>query len=92
MFCIVGSYGYKCLNRVMHDSVLTTGGLIFREAFLHVLELSSVWTRDHNCVLIQAGNQCYELQFNSYHELNGCNYWNCYFGDTRILTITDPNK
>jgi hypothetical protein len=42
MFCIVGSYGCKCLNRVEHDSVLTTGGLklIFREAFLHVLELS----------------------------------------------------
>ncbi len=32
----------KCLNRVTHVSVLTTGGLklIFREAFLHILELS----------------------------------------------------
>lgn len=32
----------KCLNRVAHESVLTTGGLkfIFREVFLHVLELS----------------------------------------------------
>ncbi|KAH8943304.1 hypothetical protein BDL97_13G045400 [Sphagnum fallax] len=53
-----------------------------------------------NCVPIQPGNQCYEpntlashatYAFNSYYQLNGGNYWNCYFGDTGIISITDPS-
>jgi exo-beta-1,3-glucanase (GH17 family) len=54
-----------------------------------------------NCVPIQSGNPCYQpntlnshasYAFNSYYQLNGRNYWNCYFGNTGVITITDPSK
>ncbi|CAK9204019.1 unnamed protein product [Sphagnum jensenii] len=54
-----------------------------------------------NCVPIQPGNPCYQpntlnshasYAFNSYYQLNGRNYWNCYFGNTGVITITDPSK
>jgi hypothetical protein len=54
-----------------------------------------------DCIPIQVGNPCYEpdtltshasYAFNSYYQLNGRNYWNCYFGNTGLITITDPSK
>ncbi|KAH9568800.1 hypothetical protein CY35_03G096500 [Sphagnum magellanicum] len=53
-----------------------------------------------DCIPIQVGNPCYEpdtltshasYAFNSYYQLNGRNYWNCYFGNTGLITITDPS-
>ncbi|CAK9270666.1 unnamed protein product [Sphagnum jensenii] len=53
-----------------------------------------------DCIPIQVGNPCYEpdtltshasYAFNSYYQLNERNYWNCYFANTGLITITDPS-
>ncbi|CAK9865036.1 unnamed protein product [Sphagnum jensenii] len=52
-----------------------------------------------DCSAIQPGGACFWPQtlmshasyaYNSYYQKNGRNYWNCYFGSTGVITITDP--
>ncbi|CAM6064013.1 unnamed protein product, partial [Sphagnum tenellum] len=52
-----------------------------------------------DCSAIQPGGACFWPQtlmshasyaYNSYYQKNGRNYWNCYFGNTGVITITDP--
>jgi exo-beta-1,3-glucanase (GH17 family) len=54
-----------------------------------------------DCSAIQPGGACFWPQtlmshasyaYNSYYQKNGRNYWNCYFGNTGVITITDPSK
>jgi hypothetical protein len=54
-----------------------------------------------DCNPIQAGGACYDPQtlfshvsyaFSSYYAQNGRNYWNCFFGNSSLITITDPSK
>lgn len=54
-----------------------------------------------DCGEIQAGGACYSpntvlshasFAFNTYYQKMGRNYWNCYFGGTSVITITDPSK
>jgi exo-beta-1,3-glucanase (GH17 family) len=53
-----------------------------------------------DCSPIQVGGACYipnsvlshaSVAFNSYYQKMGRNYWNCYFGGTGVITITDPS-
>lgn len=53
-----------------------------------------------DCGVIQAGGACYNpntllshasVAFNAYYQKMGRNYWNCYFGGTAVITITDPS-
>ncbi|KAG0614548.1 hypothetical protein M758_6G185400 [Ceratodon purpureus] len=53
-----------------------------------------------DCGMIQAGGACYNpnsvvshasVAFNAYYQKFGRNYWNCYFGGTAVITITDPS-
>jgi len=53
-----------------------------------------------DCSAIQPGGLCFWPQtlmshasyaYNSYYQKNGRNYWNCYFGNTGVITITDPS-
>lgn len=53
-----------------------------------------------DCGAIQAGGPCFNpntvashasFAFNVYYQKMGRNYWNCYFGGTGVITITDPS-
>jgi exo-beta-1,3-glucanase (GH17 family) len=53
-----------------------------------------------DCTGIQASGPCYNpntllshasYAFNAYYQKTGRNYWNCYFGGTGVITITDPS-
>lgn len=53
-----------------------------------------------DCGAIQAGGACYNpntivshasFAYNTYYQKMGRNYWNCYFGGTGVITITDPS-
>ncbi|XP_024386814.1 glucan endo-1,3-beta-D-glucosidase [Physcomitrium patens] len=53
-----------------------------------------------DCGTIQPGGPCYNpntllshasFAFNVYYQKMGRNYWNCYFGGTGVITITDPS-
>lgn len=53
-----------------------------------------------DCGAIQVGGACYNpnslqshasIAFNAYYQKMGRNYWNCYFGNTGVITITDPS-
>jgi exo-beta-1,3-glucanase (GH17 family) len=54
-----------------------------------------------DCGAIQAGGACFNpntiishasFAYNTYYQKMGRNYWNCYFGGTGVITITDPSK
>ncbi|CAM6128285.1 unnamed protein product [Calypogeia fissa] len=53
-----------------------------------------------DCSQIQVGGSCYNpntlfshasYAFSSYYAANGRNYWNCFFGNSSLITITDPS-
>jgi hypothetical protein len=53
-----------------------------------------------DCGAIQPAGACYtpntllshaSVAFNAYYQKMGRNYWNCYFGGTGVVTITDPS-
>ncbi|KAJ7571427.1 hypothetical protein O6H91_01G162800 [Diphasiastrum complanatum] len=54
-----------------------------------------------DCSAIQPGGACYEpnsvsshaaFAFNSYYQKHGRNYWNCYFNNNALLSVTDPSS
>lgn len=54
-----------------------------------------------DCSQVQSNGACFNpntlyshasYAFNSYYQKMGRNYWNCYFGNTGVITITDPSK
>ncbi|EFJ05513.1 hypothetical protein SELMODRAFT_49660, partial [Selaginella moellendorffii] len=53
-----------------------------------------------DCAAIQNGGACYNpptliahasYAFNSYYQIKGRNYWNCYFQNAALLVVTDPS-
>ncbi|KAG6543785.1 hypothetical protein Mapa_014816 [Marchantia paleacea] len=53
-----------------------------------------------DCTAIQASGPCFlpnslfshaSYAFNSYYSKSGRNYWNCFFGNSSLITITNPS-
>ena len=54
-----------------------------------------------DCKILQKGGACYSpdnlinhasIAMNIYYQCKGRNTWNCHFGESGLITLTDPSK
>ncbi|XP_031117421.1 glucan endo-1,3-beta-glucosidase-like isoform X2 [Ipomoea triloba] len=54
-----------------------------------------------DCKILQKGCSCFypdnfinhaSIAMNLYYQANGRNYWNCHFGGSGLIVLTDPSK
>ncbi|ESQ30843.1 hypothetical protein EUTSA_v10011991mg [Eutrema salsugineum] len=66
-----------------------------------LLEIIKFACSEVDCKIISKGGPCYSpndllnhasVAMNLYYQAQGRHYWNCYFGGSGIIAITDPSS